>query len=53
MDITTIQIVEGCAAKAVELDSEELEITESSEDGGDESEAPELSIEELEEISGR
>ncbi len=50
MDITTLQIVEGRAAKVVEPDSEEFEVAEPIGDESDESETPELSIEELEEI---
>ena len=50
MDITTLQIVEGRAAKVVEPDTEELEVAEPVGDEVDESETPELSIEELEEI---
>jgi len=42
--------VEGRAAEVVESDAEELEITGIIEDDADEPEAPELSIEELEEI---
>ena len=48
MDITTLQVVEGRAAKVVEPDTEELEVAEPIGDEADES--PELSIEELEEI---
>lgn len=50
MDITTLQVVEGRAAKVVEPDTEELEVAEAVGDEADESETPELSIEELEEI---
>ena len=50
MDITTLQVVEGRAAKVVEADTEELEVAEPVGDEADESETPELSIEELEEI---
>jgi hypothetical protein len=51
MDITTLQIVEGRAAKVVEPDGEEFEV-EPIVDEVEEPETPELSIEELEEIFG-
>ncbi len=50
MDITTLQVVEERAAKVVEPDTEEFQVAEPIGDEADESETPELSIEELEEI---
>jgi hypothetical protein len=50
MDVTSRQIVEGNPAGVVEPESEEFDVIEPIRDEADESERPELSIEELEEI---
>jgi hypothetical protein len=50
MDVTTLQIVKGPAAKVVEPNGEEFEVTEPITDEVDEPETTELSVEELEEI---
>jgi hypothetical protein len=50
MDITTLQVVRGCAAKLAEPIDEQYEDAEPPSDDGGESETPELSIEQLEEM---
>jgi hypothetical protein len=50
MDITTLQVVKGRAAKVVEPNGEEFEVAEPITDEVDEPETTELSVEELEEI---
>jgi hypothetical protein len=50
MDVTSRQIVEGNPAGVVEPESEEFDVIEPIRDEADESERPELSIGELEEI---